>query len=101
MFEAGTGGAILAMAVGMSLVGLAYGPPGDRVVRAFPTTVRYTGSSLAFNLAGIFGPALAPYAATWLAATYGLQAVGYYLSASTVLTLIGLALIRETKDDAF
>jgi hypothetical protein len=65
----------------------------------FPTVVRYTGSSLTFNLAGIFGASLAPYIATWLAASYGLQAVGYYLSASTVLTLIGLALIRETKDE--
>jgi hypothetical protein len=49
-------------------------------------------------LAGIFGASLTPYAATWLATTYGLQAVGYYLSASTVLALIGLALARETKD---
>ncbi|MEO6911094.1 MAG: MFS transporter, partial [Edaphobacter sp.] len=37
--------------------------------------------------------------ATWLATTYGLQYVGYYLSASAVLTLLGLLSIRETKDD--
>jgi hypothetical protein len=60
--------------------------------------MRYTGSSLTFNLAGIFGASLAPYAATWLATTHGLQAVGYYLSGSTILTLIGLALARETRD---
>ena len=101
MFEAGVGGAILAMTIGMSLVGLAYGPLGTVLSELFPTAVRYTGSSLTFNLAGIFGAALAPYIATWLAATYGLQAVGYYLSASTVLSLIGLALIRETKDEPF
>ena len=100
MFEAGTVGAILAMVVGMCIVGLAYGPLGTVLSELFPTTVRYTGSSLAFNLAGIFGASLAPYAATWLATTYGLQSVGYYLSASTILTLIGLALARETKDDA-
>ncbi len=99
MFEAGTVGAILAMVVGMSIVGLAYGPLGTVLSELFPTAVRYTGSSLAFNLAGIFGASLAPYAATWLATTYGLQSVGYYLSASTILTLIGLALARETKDD--
>jgi MFS family permease len=99
MFEAGVGGAILAMTIGMSLVGLAYGPLGTVLSELFPTAVRYTGTSLTFNLAGIFGASLAPYIATWLAATYGLQAVGYYLSASTILTLIGLALIRETKDE--
>jgi fucose permease len=61
--------------------------------------VRYTGSSLSFNFAGILGASLAPYIATWLAKNYGLQYVGYYLSASAVLTIIGLLLIRETKDD--
>jgi metabolite-proton symporter len=100
MFDAGTGGAILAMVVGMSIVGLAYGPLGTVLSELFPTAVRYTGSSLTFNLAGIFGASLTPYAATWLATTYGLQSVGYYLSASTILTLIGLALARETRNDA-
>ena len=99
MFEAGTAGTILAMVIGMSLVGLAYGPLGTVLSELFPTPVRYTGSSLTFNLAGIFGASLAPYAATWLATTYGLQAVGYYLSASTVLTVIGLVLARETRDE--
>jgi metabolite-proton symporter len=98
MFEAGLVGTILAMAIGMSLVGLAYGPLGTVLSELFPTPVRYTGSSLTFNLAGIFGASLAPYAATWLATTHGLQAVGYYLSGSTILTLIGLALARETRD---
>jgi hypothetical protein len=64
----------------------------------FPTPVRYSGSSLTFNLAGIFGASLAPYAATYLATTFGLQYVGYYLSASAVLSLAGLAATRETKD---
>jgi metabolite-proton symporter len=100
MFKAGLVGTILAMAIGMSLVGLAYGPLGTVLSELFPTPVRYTGSSLTFNLAGIFGASLAPYAATWLATTYGLQAVGYYLSGSTILTLIGLALARETRDKA-
>jgi fucose permease len=60
--------------------------------------VRYTGSSLTFNLAGIFGASLAPYIATWLARTYGLQFVGYYLTAAAILTIIGILLTRETKD---
>jgi MFS family permease len=80
MFEAGTTGAVLMTVVGLS-------------------SVRYTGSSLTFNLAGIFGASLAPYIATWLAKTYGLQYVGYYLSVAAVLTLIGLLATRETKDD--
>jgi MFS family permease len=99
MFSAGTTGALLMMAVGLLLMGFTYGPLGTVISELFPTPVRYTGSSLAFSFAGILGASLAPYIATWLARTYGLQYVGYYLSASAVLTLLGLLSIRETKDD--
>jgi metabolite-proton symporter len=98
MFVAGTTGAVVMMAVGLSLMGFTYGPLGTLLSELFPTSVRYTGSSLAFNLAGILGASLAPYIATWLAKTHGLPSVGYYLSASAVLTLLGLLSIRETKD---
>lgn len=100
MFRAGTFGAVMMMAIGLSLMGMTYGPLGTVLSELFPTSVRYTGSSLTFNFAGIFGASLAPYIATWLAKTYGLQYVGYYLSAAAVLTLIGLLATRETKDDA-
>jgi metabolite-proton symporter len=99
MFVAGTTGAVVTMALGLSLMGLTYGPLGTVLSELFPTSVRYTGSSLSFNFAGILGASLAPYIATWLAKTYGLQYVGYYLSTSAVLTLIGLLLIRETRDE--
>jgi metabolite-proton symporter len=99
MFAAGTTGALLMMALGLSLMGLTYGPLGTVISELFPTPVRYTGSSLAFSFAGILGASLAPYIATWLARTYGLQYVGYYLAAAAVLTFLGLLSIRETKDD--
>src|SRR5262245_32479817 len=99
LFAAGTVGALLTMVIGMALVGLVYGPLGTVLSELFPTAVRYSGSSLTFNLAGSFGASLAPYAATYLANTYGLQYVGYYLSAGSVLSIIGLLATRETKDD--
>ena len=94
----GLTGAALAMIVGLSLMGLTYGPLGTVLSELFPTRVRYTGSSLTFNLAGIFGASLAPYIATWLAQNYGLQYVGYYLTAASALTLVGLVSIHETRD---
>ena len=100
LFEAGTTGAVLMMVIGMSLVGLVYGPLGTVLSELFPTAVRYSGSSLTFNLAGIFGASLAPYAATYLAKTYGLQYVGYYLSVGALLSVIGLLGSRETKGTA-
>jgi metabolite-proton symporter len=99
IFQAGEGGALGMMALGLALMGLTYGPLGTVVSELFPTPVRYSGSSLAFNFAGILGASLAPYIAMWLAQHYGLPWVGYYLSASAVITFAGLLLIRETKDD--
>ncbi len=98
MFVSGTGWAAAMMALGLALMGLTYGPLGTVLSEIFPTAVRYTGSSLAFSFAGIFGASLAPYVATWLAKNYGLRYVGYYLSAAAILTLVGLIGTRETKD---
>jgi metabolite-proton symporter len=100
MFAAGTVGAVMMLVTGMSLVGLVYGPLGTVLSELFPTAVRYSGSSLAFNLAGIFGASLAPYAATYLAQNYGLNYVGYYLSAAGILSIVGLLATRETRDAA-
>ena len=93
-------GVVAFLAIGFALMGLTYGPLGTILSELFPTAVRYTGSSLAFNMSGIFGASLAPYIATWLASHYGLAYVGYYLSATALLTLIGLFLVQETKDQA-
>src|SRR5579859_6972617 len=93
MFTAGTTGAVAMICLGLSLMGFTYGPLGTVVSELFPTPVRYTGSSLAFSMAGILGASLAPYVATWLAKSYGLQYVGYYLTVSAVLTFCGLLLI--------
>jgi MFS family permease len=99
MFAAGTTGAVAMMAVGLSLMGVTYAPIGTLTSELFPTPVRYTGSSLAFSLAGILGASLAPSIATWLAKSYGIDFVGYYLSVAAVGTLLGLLSIHETKDD--
>jgi MFS family permease len=100
LFEAGPVGALLTMIIGLSLMGLSYGPLGTVLSELFPTAVRYTGASITFNLAGIFGASLAPYIATSLANRYGLQYVGYYLSAAAMLTLVGLLGTHETKDSS-
>ena len=96
----GLGGTIATMLLGMSLVGVVYGPLGTVLSELFPTAIRYSGSSLTFNLAGIAGGSLAPYIATWLATRYGLHYVGFYVSLSAVLSLIGIALTRETSAEA-
>jgi metabolite-proton symporter len=85
------------LAIGLLLIGFTYGPLGTALAQMFPTAVRYTGSSLAFNFAGILGASLAPYIATWLAATYGLQFVGYYLSAAALISLVAFYFARYVE----
>ncbi len=98
LFNGGVGQVLIVMVVGFALMGMTYGPLGTLLAELYPASVRYTGSSVSFNLAGIFGASLAPYIATWLASRHGLAAVGYYLSAAATLTLIGLWLSHETRD---
>jgi metabolite-proton symporter len=85
----------LMLAIGMFLMGLTYGPLGTALAEIFPPAVRYTGSSLAFTLAGILGASLTPYLATTLAKSYGLSAVGYYLAIAAVITFAALAAARS------
>jgi len=94
LFVAGSALGVLAfLGIGLLLMGFTYGPLGTALAELFPTSVRYTGASLAFNLAGILGASLAPYVATWLATKYGLPYVGYYLAVAATLTLVALLAI--------
>jgi metabolite-proton symporter len=84
---------LLCLSLGLAVMGMTYGPLGAALSNLFPTALRYTGASLAFNLAGILGASLTPYAATWLATRFGLQAVGWYMSAAGVITLVAMLLL--------
>jgi len=95
-------GSLAFFVIGLSLMGFTYGPLGTALAEMFPTAVRYTGASLTFNLGGIVGASLAPYAATWLATEKGLAYVGYYLSVSaliTVLALIGVGALAGREEE--
>ncbi|MES1196314.1 MAG: MFS transporter, partial [Steroidobacter sp.] len=61
---------------------------GTALSEVFPTSVRYTGASVSFNIAGIVGGSFAPAIASWLANTHGLAYVGYYLSLAGLLTAV-------------
>ncbi len=83
----GEGMIFLFVVLAMVLMGMTYGLIGTALAAPFPTSVRYTGSSITFNFAGIFGASLAPYIATYLQANYGMAYVGYYLLVAALITL--------------
>jgi MFS family permease len=78
------------LSVALIIMGLVYGPLGAFLPALFPTQLRYTGSSFAFNLGGILGGALAPIVAQRLVQTHGVALVGLYMSAAAVVSLIAL-----------
>ncbi|MBA0168911.1 MFS transporter [Pectobacterium sp. CFBP8739] len=85
------------LVLGLSLMGLTFGPMGALLPELFPTEVRYTGASFSYNVSSILGASVAPYIAAWLTANYGLFYVGVYLAAMASLTLIALLATRETR----
>jgi MFS family permease len=90
LFSGGLTGLLIFFSLGFALMGATYGPLSAAMARPFRTAVRYTGASMAFNLAGIVGASVAPFAATWLAKNVGLPSVGLYLAAASVVTLLAL-----------
>lgn len=88
----------LFLCVALFLMGLVYGPVGAWLPGLFPARVRYTGASMAFNVGGILGGALAPMLASALAERGGLPLVGAYLASSALVSLVALWPLRQRHD---
>ena len=84
------------LSLALFLMGLVYGPLGAWLPGLFPARVRYTGASLAFNVGGILGGALAPIIAQALADRGGLWLVGLYLAGAALVSLVSLLWIGPT-----
>lgn len=96
--DANLGLMLLFLCIGMTLMGLSFGPMSAILPELFPTNVRYSGSGISYNAASILGAALTPFAAVWLAKNHGVDYVGFYLSSLAVLTFIALWISKETRD---
>ncbi|MGV9253084.1 MFS transporter [Streptomyces sp. NPDC003697] len=96
----GTLGVVLWLVLGFALMGMTFGPMGALLPELFPTSVRYTGSGISYNVSSILGAAVAPFIAValWQAGDGSPWLVGVYLSAMAALTLTALLLGKETKD---
>lgn len=87
----------LFLSLALFTMGFVYGPLGAWLPDLFPVRVRYTGASIAFNVGGILGGALAPLLAQALADRGGLRLVGLYLGVAALLSLVALALSPERQ----
>jgi metabolite-proton symporter len=88
--------ALLFLCLALGVMGLTFAPLGAALPELFPTRVAYTGASVAYNLGGILGASLAPYAAQQLLDHGGLKWVGYYLTAAAAVSCVSVATMRET-----
>lgn len=76
---------------------LMYGPQAAYVVEQFIPRLRYTGSSLAYTIGGVFGGAIAPLMFTLVAGeSIRPLPVAMYVTGACICTLIGLSLGRNS-----
>ena len=76
---------------------LIYGPIGALLPELFPTSTRYSGAGIAYNMSAIVGAAFAPTIASFLVDKWGIHAVGIYLAIMSTVSLIALLTTKETK----
>ena len=80
---------------GLVFHALMYGPQAAFIAELFDTRVRYSGASMGYQVAGIFGGALAPIIATALLAWSGSWvAVSLYVVGALCVTVVALLVAR-------
>jgi len=92
------GSIVLALVVGLVLHGAMYGPQAAFITELFPTRIRYSGVSLAYQLTSIVAGSLAPIIALWLYKAYGSATpVAVYVASACLISGVSALLARETR----
>jgi MFS family permease len=93
--------AFVAIAIALPIHDLQYGPQAAVIAESFPARLRYSGSSLGYQLASITAGGPAPLIATWLMHRFAsATAVAVYLAVCAVVSLVSLMLLpdRQARD---
>src|SRR5246127_3348526 len=86
------------IAIVLSLIphDIQYGPQAALIAESFTPNLRYSGSSLGYQLASIIAGGPAPLIATWLLATYQTgYAVAIYIAACAVISAVAAAFMAD------
>ncbi len=87
---------LLAVAFGLPVHDLQYGPQAAFIAESFPGRLRYSGASLGYQLASITAGGPAPLVALYLYQTYQTSmAVAAYVSLTAVVSLICVCLLKD------
>jgi metabolite-proton symporter len=90
--------AIIFLAIILSLVphDMMYGPQAALIAESFTGRLRYSGSSLGYQLASIIAGGPAPLIAAWLFGTWHTPyAIAWYIAGCAVLSVIATALMTD------
>jgi metabolite-proton symporter len=86
----------LAIALGLPLHDIQYGPQAAFISESFPGTLRYSGASLGYQLASLTAGGPAPIVALYLFRTFGTStAVAAYVSLGAVVSLLCVWWLKE------
>ena len=86
------------IAIVLSLIphNIQYGPQAALIAESFTPRLRYSGSSLGYQLASIIAGGPAPLIATWLFATYHTgYAIAIYIAACAVISAVAASFMPD------
>jgi metabolite-proton symporter len=87
-----------AVTIALVLHGIMYGPQAAFIAELFPTRIRYSGASIAYQLTSIFAGSLAPIVAVWLYKTFEDPFwISVYVGVACLISGVSALLARETK----
>ncbi len=89
---------IAALVIGLVFHSAMYGPQAAFITELFPTRIRYSGVSLAYQLTSIVAGSLAPIIALWLYSEYeSATPVAIYVGLACAISGLSAILAKETK----
>jgi metabolite-proton symporter len=89
---------VAALVVGLVLHGVMYGPQAAMMTELFPTRIRYSGASIAYQFTAIIAGSLAPIIAVSLYRQFGSATpVAIYVAVGCAISGVSALLARETK----
>jgi MFS family permease len=89
--------AFAAIVLALPIHDLQYGPQAAVIAEAFPARLRYSGSSLGYQLASLTSGGPAPLVATYLMHHHTSMSVAIYIAACGVVSLLALALLPDRQ----
>jgi metabolite-proton symporter len=93
---------LIAVIVGLVLHGAMYGPQAAFIAELFPTRMRYSGASLAYQATSIFAGSLAPIIALALLKQFNSWVpIAIYLAVAGAISAFSALRARETKGLSF